>query len=129
MRHNYLGSIGVLAALAAAVALSPELAAGQAATRASTAAPAADKGTGWRTSWGDPDLQGTWTNATSTPLERPSQLAGKEVLTAEERAAFDAAAASAFDASLRPGDTGAYNQFWMEGVQVVPSNLADRGSA
>ena len=37
-----------------------------------------------RTPWGDPDLQGIWNNSTTTPLERPSQFAGKEVLTDEE---------------------------------------------
>ncbi len=35
-----------------------------------------------RTAWGDPDLEGTWTNATATPLERPKELEGKLVLTA-----------------------------------------------
>ena len=30
-----------------------------------------------RTPWGDPDLQGTWTNVTATPLERPRALEGK----------------------------------------------------
>ena len=41
-----------------------------------------------RTTWGDPDLQGIWANDVSTPLERPSQLAGKEVLTEEELSQF-----------------------------------------
>ena len=30
-----------------------------------------------RTSWGHPDLQGVWSTATITPLERPPELAGK----------------------------------------------------
>ena len=34
-----------------------------------------------RTPWGHPDLQGTWTNVTATPLERPADLAGREVLS------------------------------------------------
>ncbi len=34
-----------------------------------------------RTPWGDPDLQGVWSIATITPFERPSALAGKQVLT------------------------------------------------
>jgi hypothetical protein len=42
-----------------------------------------------RTAWGDPDLQGVWNYATMTPLERPRDLAGKEVLTAEEAAAYE----------------------------------------
>lgn len=64
-----------------------------------------------QTPWGDPDLQGTWTNTTTTPLERPSSLAGKNSLTAEERAALDEENAPGIDAA--PG-VGAYNNFWME---------------
>ncbi len=41
-----------------------------------------------RTPWGDPDLEGIWTNATLTPLQRPPELAGKEFFTAEEAAQF-----------------------------------------
>ncbi len=37
---------------------------------------------------GRPDLQGFWTNDTYTPLERPAELAGKELYTREEAAAF-----------------------------------------
>jgi hypothetical protein len=36
-----------------------------------------------------PDLQGYWTNATFTPLERPSELASKEFFTREEAAAYE----------------------------------------
>ena len=43
----------------------------------------------WRTPWGDPDLQGSWSNANTTPLERPAKYAGREFLTKEERAAQD----------------------------------------
>jgi len=42
-----------------------------------------------RTAWGDPDLSGIWNYATMTPLERPRELAEKEVLTNEEAAAFE----------------------------------------
>src|SRR5262245_1323792 len=42
-----------------------------------------------KTPWGDPDLQGTWTNQTPTPLERPDALAGKTVLTEQEAAEFE----------------------------------------
>src|SRR5262245_18614879 len=41
----------------------------------------------WKTPWGDPDLQGTWSNATTTPLERPAKYQGREFLTKEERVA------------------------------------------
>src|SRR5262245_12976166 len=50
------------------------------------------------TPWGDPDLQGLWTNATVTPFERPTQLAGKEVLTEQEAAQFEQQTAQATNA-------------------------------
>ena len=42
-----------------------------------------------RTPDGHPDLQGIWTNATITPLERPAALAGKPTLTDAEAAAIE----------------------------------------
>src|SRR5262245_59145419 len=42
-----------------------------------------------RTPDGQPDLQGYWTNATYTPLERPAELAGKELFTPEEAVAYE----------------------------------------
>jgi hypothetical protein len=43
-----------------------------------------------RTPDGHPDLQGTWTNATITPLERPDALAGKATLTDAEARVLEA---------------------------------------
>ena len=71
-------------------------------------------GNEWRTPWGNPDLQGTWTNTTTTPLERPSELEGRSVLAEEERAEFDAEAERNRDRPPRPGSTGAYNSFWLD---------------
>jgi len=42
-----------------------------------------------RTREGRPDLQGIWSYATLTPLERPDEFAGKAFLTAAEAAAFE----------------------------------------
>ena len=75
---------------------------------------------GWtapQTGWGVPDLQGVWTNATLTPIERPDSQTGKTVLTAEEAAEFETRSAVGRAASDRfiPGEVGAYNQFWMDG--------------
>src|SRR5574339_464252 len=39
---------------------------------------------------GKPDLQGTFTFRTITPLQRPAALAGKQTLSPEEAAAFEA---------------------------------------
>jgi hypothetical protein len=42
-----------------------------------------------RTTGGQPDLQGYWTNATYIPLERPKALGDKEFYTEAEAAAFE----------------------------------------
>jgi len=42
-----------------------------------------------RTPDGHPDLQGFWSNASITPLQRPPELGSKEFYTAEEAAAVD----------------------------------------
>jgi hypothetical protein len=49
-----------------------------------------------RTLDGQPDLQGYWTNATFTPLERPAEFVGKEFFTPEEAAAFEKQRVDAF---------------------------------
>ena len=67
-----------------------------------------------RTPWGDPDLQGFWSNTTTTPMERPGEYDGRTALTDEERAELDARAASNRDRQPPPGSTGAYNSFWVE---------------
>jgi len=72
----------------------------------------------WRTPWGDPDLQGAWSNATTTPLQRPAKFAGREFLTEQERASQDKETAIATDRRDKPGSdadvNGAYNAFWWE---------------
>jgi len=77
------------------------------------------------TPWGDPDLQGIWTNTTTTPLQRPRDLADKEFLTAEELAVRDRQVADKVNLDKRALDspvseTGAYNNFWMDqGTRAV----------
>ena len=77
-----------------------------------------------RTAWGDPDLQGVWTNRTTTPLERPSEFEARAVLTDEERAAIDAQAEANRDRPPPPGQTGGYNSFWLDrGVRNSQTSL------
>jgi hypothetical protein len=86
-RVSAITSVTVLAALIAAAFVLPLPAAAQA--QSSSKAKATTKQwTAPRTPDGQPDLQGFWTNATTTPLERPAFLAGKEVLTEAEAAEF-----------------------------------------
>lgn len=94
--------------------------------------PAAGQGRAWtppRTPDGKPDIQGTFTFSTITPLQRPAGLEGKETLTAEEAAAFEASenkrqnrdlfdpekgAPSAGYAPRAQGGVLSYNEFWYE---------------
>ena len=78
--------------------------------------PAAALGQTPRTAWGDPDLQGTWTNTTTTPLQRPDDLGDRETLTGEEWAQRNAVSGLSDD---RPFDTvGFYNDYWLEQGQL-----------
>ena len=81
---------------------------------------------GWmlsRTPDGQPDLEGIWTNATITPLERPRALAGKAFLTEAEVAALEKQTAEARVALDRFGslESGSYNQFWYDAGTTVLS--------
>ena len=87
------------------------------------------------TPWGDPDLQGAWTNATTTPLQRPVELAQRDSFTEEERAELDArralteqrACATELVVLQReppPTSTGSYNSFWLEqGTRTLQTSL------
>jgi hypothetical protein len=77
-----------------------------------------------RTPWGDPDLEGIWTNATLTPLQRPPELASKEFFTAEEAKQFQRTRIEQTNADrpLPPGQVGAYNDaFFERGSSIVRS--------
>jgi hypothetical protein len=118
--------IAIMAALPALIAIAffaPVRAAGQGAPTAGNGKGAVRKATKtWtppRTSWGEPDLTGIWDFATITPLERPNELAGKEVLTEAEAAEFERQTLQRRDQDRRDGgaeaDVGrAYNQFWWD---------------
>ncbi len=55
-----------------------------------------------RTPDGQPDLQGTWSYATMTPLERPKELARKPLFTKAEAEAYERAAPARDLADLPP---------------------------
>ena len=82
--------------------------------------PGAEQWTVPRTPDGQPDLQGVWSFATITPLERPSRHAGRDVLTAEEVAEENQTAATRASSDRRgqlspDQDVAlAYNQFWWD---------------
>ena len=71
-----------------------------------------------RTPWGDPDLQGVWNDATSTPLERPGG-ASKSVLNDEEAVEFQNQLEYNLTRDRRDGGNDidvnrAYNEHWMD---------------
>lgn len=76
-----------------------------------------------KTADGQPDLQGTWTNATLTPFERPPSLGDKAFLTDAEARAIErrASATRDDDGPPRSGDVGSYNQFWFDSGERVVS--------
>jgi len=88
------------------------------AAQTGTAGKAAAGAKAWtapKTAWGHPDLQGVWTNTTTTPLERLPEAADKQTLSDEERADLSKKVAQRVNADTRrPGQVGAYNEFWFE---------------
>jgi len=71
---------------------------------------------------GRPDLQGTWTNNTATPLVRPADLAGKRYFTQEEAAEFERTWLKRLVATLPEADRiGAdLSEVWFDRAKVVP---------
>lgn len=78
-----------------------------------------------RTPWGHPDLQGVWSYATLTPLQRAPELEGRAFYSPEEVAAYTQLRKS--DRPDRPGvDPGGYNSHWWDGGWVLPDSWLDR---
>ena len=78
-----------------------------------------------RTPWGDPDIQGVWSNQNPVPLERPDALKGKSTLTAAEAAEFEK---TSLDRLLKNFESdvpisGELNGIWLETAKgkVAPS--------
>ena len=90
MRERFTASMRTAAVVAAAAGVIALLSV----TRTPAQAPAASgaaPGTApaLKTAWGEPDLQGIWTDETTTPLQRPARYANQEFFTDAERAELD----------------------------------------
>src|SRR5882672_3708610 len=70
-------------------------------TQISAQAPAA--GAGLKTPWGEPDLQGIWTDEANTPLQRPARYANQEFFTEAQRAELDKARSALLGRDKRGG--------------------------
>ena len=107
MRTRYLASIALLVAFVAVGLVAP--ASGQAPRKYNVP----------KTPWGDPDLQGVWNDATSTPLQRPANAGEKPVLSDEEAEEFQKSLAFDLTRDRRDGGNAAdvnraYNEHWMD---------------
>ena len=115
MRDRYVIPLSALAGFVGLVSLAAVSMSGQTpASPAKSAGAKAKAGTPPRTTWGDPDLQGTWFVLADVPLERSAANAGKEFLTEQEVAAADAQKGLNPGRNARSADkaqdvSGAYN--------------------
>jgi hypothetical protein len=123
MSHRHLTSTNALAAAIAPLIVMALLmrmpAAGQTSPASAKAKVSAKAWTPPHTPDGQPDLQGYWNNSTLTPLERPSELVGKQVLTEQEAAEYQRRVQEQADATP-PGVLGrALGGYWFERGEVV----------
>ncbi|MCH7747919.1 MAG: hypothetical protein IH939_07465 [Acidobacteria bacterium] len=98
-----------------------------------TAAQSSERTMPMRTPEGQPDISGIFTFRTLTPLQRPRQFEGRETLTAEAAAAFEASERRRQNRDLFDPEKGAsgyaprseggvlsYNEFWYErGIELT----------
>ncbi len=112
-----MNRLGILTFAISVVLLSPLKA--QAPKAAAKTAAAVKKSAAPHTPWGDPDLQGVWNDATSTPLQRPGGVGAKDVLTDEEAVDFQKDLEHDLTRDRRDGGpevdvNRAYNDHWMD---------------
>jgi hypothetical protein len=115
MRERCLGSriVVAIAGTAAVISVSTDRTSAQV-PPSFTAAPA--PAAALKTPWGEPDLQGIWTDENDTPLQRPAKYANQEFFTPAQRAQLDEARTAVLvnaDKSRAQGTSrdvaGAYN--------------------
>jgi hypothetical protein len=119
MRTRLLKLVGVAAVIIAAlVFLKPtEVAVADQSSTPSMTAPATAPVL--KTPWGEPDLQGIWTDESDTPLQRPAKYANQEFFTEAQRAELDKERASLLgrDRRVERGTeldvAGAYNAVFL----------------
>ncbi len=77
-----------------------------------------------KTAWGEPDLQGIWTDETTTPLQRPARYASQEFFTAAQRQELDRERSAMLDRDKRAQRgterdvSGAYNSVFLSVKRV-----------
>src|SRR5437870_2470585 len=110
MRHGFL-------ALASMVMVSVLAQAQTAPKKAATPTKPALK----HTAWGDPDLQGVYTFATETPLQRPVALGKKDSYTPDELKALEQQLKDKHEDNIATNEHFSYNALWFVGDQGRPT--------
>jgi hypothetical protein len=88
MDNRFSGLI-VTAAIAAVAGAAVSVSVTRTSAQAPAVSGAALKAPSLKTAWGEPDLQGIWTDEFDTPLQRPAKFANQEFFTAAQRADLD----------------------------------------
>jgi len=86
---NRFSSLIVTAAIAAAASTAIPVSVTRTSAQAPAVSDAALKSRPLKTAWGEPDLQGIWTDEFETPLQRPPKYANQEFFTEAQRAELD----------------------------------------
>ena len=128
MHKRWLASFGVLVAVIVALSFAVPLA-GQAQPAAAKKTAASKSWVPPRTPWGDPDVQGTFTNknVNGVPFERPAEFGDRQFLTDKELAERDERARRDENGPLRSladGDTGGGPSHWSDAGRSKMPNLA-----
>src|SRR2546427_9228750 len=86
---NHFSGVIVTAAIAAAASAAISVSVTPTSAQAPAVSGAAVKAPALKTAWGEPDLQGIWTDEVETPLQRPAKYASQEFFTEAQRAELD----------------------------------------
>src|SRR5277367_6779884 len=126
---NRFSGLIVTAAIAAAASAALSVSVTPTSAQAPAASGAALKAAPLKTAWGEPDLQGIWTDEFDTPLQRPAKFANQEFFTEAQRAELDQARSGILDrrATERDANNG-YNGaafFSMKRTGARTSRIAD----
>src|SRR5687767_980315 len=81
MRERFLRSTVILALSVVSLGIVISVSIGATSTEAPAPGP--------KTAWGEPDLQGIWTDETDTPLQRSPRFGNQEFFSEAERADLD----------------------------------------
>ncbi len=89
MRERFPGSTTAVATLAAIAAAITLVSIHRTSAQAPSQSGDGSVGMALKTPWGEPDLQGIWTDETDTPLQRSPKFANQEFFTEAQRAELD----------------------------------------